>query len=109
MTERIRWLSVAALLLITATAPACYTLLKHPRLASLDYERPGSNRCIECHSSADIWKFNHSKNMRTHNGTGGDWSAYYDVPWWYERRWDYAPRTEPKKEENENTTDRHSP
>ena len=102
MTNRFRFFFVGVLLGIIAAVPACYTLLKHPRLASLDYQRPDDSLCLSCHSNAEIWNFNHPNNIQTYMGKSSSWTEYYDVAWWYEHRWEYKPNNKNKKDKNEN-------
>jgi hypothetical protein len=71
-----------ALLVTVALTSACYTILKHPRLAHLDYRRPDNKQCAACHSSDEIWGFHHLPYAPT-----------TDVPWWYERYWGYEDST----------------
>jgi len=92
MSTRYRSLLVVASLLSAASLSACYTLLKHPRLAELDYGRPDSRQCGNCHSSEEIWSFNHASKGSTSAGDKNKWAKYYDLPWWYERQWDYDPQ-----------------
>ncbi len=102
-------LLVAALLSATVLS-GCYTLLKHPRLAQMDYQRPDDKRCANCHSSAEVWSFNHTPGTPTYVGYSGKWADYYDIPWWYQRVWDFEPsvKTKPvesrdeEKDSNEN-------
>jgi hypothetical protein len=93
MTERYRSYSLSVLLFVVALAPAlpaCYTLIKHPRSQQLDYARPSDNRCRGCHSHQQIWSFNHASPPQPNSGRYSDrWMRYYEVPWWYERFWDY--------------------
>jgi hypothetical protein len=97
MSTRYRSLLVAVLLCSVVTAPACYTLLKHPRLASMDYQRPEGDPCANCHSNEEIWSFNHPEIKPSYSGYTGSWTKYYDYAWWYERSWDYQPHTESEK------------
>lgn len=68
----------AVLIVILATAPACYTILRHPRIAQLDYERPDDNQCAGCHTSTEMWRFHHLPK-----------APVTDTPWWYEWYWNY--------------------
>jgi hypothetical protein len=102
MTNRFRALIAVGLLLIIAFLPACYTLLKHPRLAEINYRRPDDKNCENCHSNSDIWKFNHNNKINTLTEKSGVWSEYYDLAWWYESRWNYEPARHRTKENNEN-------
>jgi hypothetical protein len=105
MTSKFRLFSIAALVAIMCSLPACYTLLKHPRLASMDYQRPESTQCSGCHNNTEVWKFNHSNNIRAYAGRDGAWSEYYEIPWWYEHRWGVEPDAEHKKDKNENDSE----
>jgi hypothetical protein len=91
MTTRYRLLLVAASIISVAAVPACYTLVRHPRLASHDYRRPDDKQCAECHSGKEIWAFNHAPRRPTYVGYANTWVEYYDVAWWYKRAWKYSP------------------
>jgi hypothetical protein len=79
---------VAVALLAMALLPACYTLFRHPRLQQLNYRRPESNRCQTCHASQELWRYTHPSTMPARTGP---WGAFYDTPWWFDRRWDVGP------------------
>ncbi len=71
------YLFVAALVAAAAT-PACYTLLQHPRVAEIDYQRPEGKRCFECHTDEEIDGFHRQPNAPDSG-----------IPWWYDRYWYY--------------------
>lgn len=51
---------VAILLLaLAALGPlaACYTLVQHPRVASLDFRRPEGKSCTGCHGAQEVRAF----------------------------------------------------
>lgn len=83
-TKRLTILIAALVVASSSVLAGCYTLFRHPRLAKMDYRRPASNHCIECHTSASLWRFSHPARLPR---TGRPWSDYYDAPWWYEGRW----------------------
>lgn len=78
MSKPCRLYLFVVLLVTVAVTPACYTILKHPRLAHLDYRRPDDKQCLTCHTSDEIWGFHHLPH-----------SPATDIPWWYERYWSY--------------------
>lgn len=96
MSSRYRLLVLVASLIGATLFSGCFTLLRHPRLSHLDYQRPDDNQCVNCHSSQEIWAFNHSAKSPTYVGYSGKWSDYYDVPWWYKRAWDFEPDVKTK-------------
>ena len=104
MSIRDRCLLIVASTLIIAALPACFTTLKHPRLASLDYARPDDCRCSNCHSNEQIWSFNHSAMKPTYESYSQSWLLYYDIAWWYTNRWDYHPDILEERGDHENTT-----
>jgi hypothetical protein len=78
-----RYLIVLALLAATLACPACYTLMRHPRVAQLKYARPGSDQsCGTCHDGMQIRAFNHPPHLRS--GTGA-WATYYETNWFRQR------------------------
>lgn len=101
MTSRYRLLLLTIPAAILAVVPACYTLIEHPRLASMDYNRPDDKQCVNCHTSEDIWEFNHPPNKPTYAGYDDAWFEYHDACRWYKRSWGYTPdvvpRTNPRK------------
>jgi hypothetical protein len=70
----------AALLVLSS----CYTILRHPRIAEADYERPESNRCFDCHTDEEVYYFHYPANL-------GRAPVYWDdalySPWWYNVYW----------------------
>ena len=88
MTRANRLYFIVALLLIMVAGPACYTILKHPRLAKLGYERPEPSQCESCHSNDEIWSFHQPAQAQYYfDWLSGGWGYYYDIPWWYEDYW----------------------
>jgi len=85
---RVKIFVAVALLSATALLPACYTVLQHPRLAQLRYQRPESHTCRSCHSGDDLWRYTHPAALPRATGV---WRDYYDVPWWFERHWQTTP------------------
>jgi hypothetical protein len=96
MTSRYRLTLIAVAICCVLAAPACYTLLEHPRLASLDYQRPDDKRCANCHTSEEIWAFNNPPRKPTFVDFGAAWFEYYDVARWYQRSWNFTPRVLPE-------------
>ncbi len=84
------------LLIIMATvlvSPACYTLLKHPRIDTTAYGEADDSRCASCHNEEEVWSYHHPPNHRYYSGAGSyyDWGFYYAVPWWYGANWYDTP------------------
>jgi len=80
----LRKLTVTLLLIIlNGSFAACYTLFKHPRLAKLNYRRPDDNRCVACHSHADLRRLVSPEKLRRTNAA---WDGFYDDPWWFDER-----------------------
>ena len=79
-TRRTTILLAAAALAAAVLLPACYTLMQHPRLASLDYARPSDKRCLNCHAEADLRRL---VIARQHTASRDPWRTYYDEPWWF--------------------------
>lgn len=104
MTSRYRLLLVAVSISCSAALPACYTLLQHPRLSSLNYQRPEDTECVNCHTSEEIWTFNHAPRKPSYEGYAEGWIEYYDVPRWYRRSWGYTPRVGPEVDPHEQSS-----
>jgi hypothetical protein len=94
-------LVVAALIGSAAGVSGCYTRLLHPRLAEINYQRPDSKQCGNCHSSEQIWSFNHTWKKPDYSGGRGNWIDYYDTPWWYEKGWKFDPRAGARPDKND--------
>jgi hypothetical protein len=70
---------IAALALI-AFVEGCYTLVRHPGIARLNYLRPPSDTpCTSCHTSEQRLAFVSSQRL---DRARGPWGALAD-PWWY--------------------------
>jgi hypothetical protein len=80
-------------------------MTKHPRLASLDYARPDDQSCSNCHSSEEIWAFNHASDKPTHESYSRAWIRYYDTAWWYDKKWKYHPTIEKESSQKEKTSE----
>ena len=104
MSIRYRCFLIVVSTLTLAAVPACFTALKHPRLASLNYARPEKGPCSNCHSNEQIWSFNHSALKPTYDSYSRPWLLYYDTAWWYAKRWDYHPDILEERGDNENST-----
>ena len=70
-------------------SPACYTLLKHPKVKRDVYEEVADNRCTNCHYEDELWAFHHPPNHPSAYPVG--WDEYYLVPWWYDAYWHFEP------------------
>lgn len=79
-TRRTRLLATIAAVAAAVLTPACYTLLQHPRLASLDYARPSSKHCLTCHTEQQLRTLVAGSR---HAQTQQAWRSYYDEPWWF--------------------------
>lgn len=73
------------LLLATLATPACYTLLKHPRVKRVVYEEVDDKRCNTCHLEDELWSYHHPPNQWYGYGA----VALDIVPWWYNDYWYY--------------------
>lgn len=87
MTNR-SWLYVTVIGFTLLLTPACYTLLKHPRVKRVVYEEVTEKRCNTCHVEDEIWLFHHPRNLVYTDVPGySAWTDYYEVPWWYNDYW----------------------
>jgi hypothetical protein len=105
MSIRYRFVLVIATAIGAAGCTACYTLTQHPRLASLDYARPKGTPCTKCHTNEETWAFGHPPMRATYASYSRAWTAYYDTPWWYGKRWDYHPHSEESRHDTGKTTE----
>ncbi|HEX5131608.1 MAG TPA: hypothetical protein VFX92_03875 [Candidatus Krumholzibacteria bacterium] len=64
----------------TAVLTACYTLVQHPRVASMNFRRPQGEACTACHEPAAIRAFVRQEHLAAETGA---W-AVLDDPWWVE-------------------------
>jgi hypothetical protein len=85
---RSKLLAAVALLSCTVALPACYTILQHPRLAQLDYQRPAAADCRTCHTRDDLWRYVHPSGLPAQPGA---WHDSYNTPWWNEHHWGRTP------------------
>jgi hypothetical protein len=84
---RFRFSLIAAILFALLMSPACYTLLKHPRVKQdLVYVEVSDNRCNSCHYEDDLWSYHHPTN-HWYDSMGHGRGRY--VPWWYNDYWYY--------------------
>ena len=89
MTVRSSYLVLGLLLTILAT-PACYTLLKHPRVKrERVYVEIESDQCTSCHYRDELKSYHVPVNRAIAEGKG--WKEYYSIPWWYSGEWQYGP------------------
>ena len=74
--------STAVLLL---AGSSCYTIIRHPRITQNDhYQRPENNRCFDCHTENEVYRFHHPVNISRPPISWDD--SHYD-PWWYDGYW----------------------
>jgi hypothetical protein len=80
-------------LVTVAVSPACYTLIKHPKVKNDGlYQDVEERQCTNCHYEDEIWSYHHPPNHRSYVGSQySNWESYYEVPWWYESYWLYTP------------------
>ena len=83
------WSYVVPLVFVLLALPACYTLLKHPRVRTASTEEVADNRCTSCHATNELWAFHHPPNHSVTYPHG--WDQYYLVPWWYDAYWHFEP------------------
>ena len=89
MTNRNRWgtaiITAAGAAVLLLAGSSCYTIIRHPRITQDDsYQRPEHNRCFDCHTENEIYRFHHPANI-SRPPIGWDDSHYY--PWWYDAYW----------------------
>lgn len=78
--SRYLWL-VAAFVLIAAIE-GCYTLVRHPGIPQLNYQRPPSDSpCASCHSPEQHLAFVTPQRFDPARGVWGKLSH----PWWFEK------------------------
>ena len=67
--------------MLIAAVEGCYTLVRHPGVARLNYMRPASDTpCTNCHTPGQRLAFVSSHGLdRAH----GPWGALAD-PWWFD-------------------------
>ena len=104
MSYRYRFLLAAAIVVALTGLPACYTIMKHPRLASMEYGRPEDSQCTNCHSDEETWAFNHPSPKPTYQSYSNAWIKYYDTAWWYDKLWKYHPQVDKVKDQNDKTS-----
>lgn len=73
----------AAILCVLACASvgplaACYTLVQHPRIASLNYQRPQGKSCTGCHTEKAVRGFLEPERLAPQPPP---WDSLTD-PWW---------------------------
>jgi hypothetical protein len=90
MTARRFNFPLVAVLATSFVAPACYTLLKHPRIETAVYEAAENRRCSSCHEDEEIWGYIRPESHPVYP-VEGDWDYYYVYPWWWDSYWYFAP------------------
>lgn len=100
MTSRRYGYMIAAAVVAVLTLPACYTLLKHPKVRrGALYEDVGSDRCTTCHYGDELWNYLHPPNQASSfDVSPAAWDAYYFVPWWYTASWRADPHGPPEND-----------
>ena len=90
MKNRITLYVVAVTVVALFLTPACYTLLRHPRVKRVVYEEVTDRRCNSCHRQEEVWAFHHPPNQRFLRVLEQPvWNRYYNIPWWYNEDWYY--------------------
>ena len=86
-----RILMVIAVLATATVTPACYTLLRHPRVLRVaQYEDVEDQRCKNCHAEEEVWGYHHSPHhYYVYDARYPAWGVFYDIPWWYNANWYY--------------------
>jgi len=60
---------------------SCYTLVEHPRVASLDFRRPSTRAgCTPCHTREAVWSFLYPQRTALDSAP---WSSL-QYPWWFD-------------------------
>ena len=99
MTRLATACAIATALLTLLLTPACYTLLKHPRVRTdVAYEEVNDKQCNNCHAKAEIWSFHHSSPHPDRYTIGSNWFYFYDLPWWYNAYWYDVDKDDPSTE-----------
>jgi hypothetical protein len=73
--------AILLLLAVVSAGPlaACYTLVQHPRVASLYFRRPPEGKsCTDCHRTEELHGFLRPANLSPETPP---WDALAD-PWW---------------------------
>ena len=66
------------------TVSSCYTILRHPRIAQADHQRPENNRCFDCHTEDEVYGYHYPVNI---GRPPVDWHDTLYAPWWYDAYW----------------------
>jgi len=74
----------------TLATPACYTLLKHPKVDMTVYEETPDSRCTSCHSEDDVLSYFHPP-VHPQYGYPEDEFVWNEPPWWWENYWYFVP------------------
>ncbi len=74
--------AILLLLALAAVGPlaACYTLVQHPRVASLNFRRPQGKSCTGCHRAEEISGFLRPEHLAP---PPTPWDTL-TRPWWIE-------------------------
>jgi len=92
---RTSYLALSFLLIMLAT-PACYTLLKHPKVKrGRVYVEVETNQCTSCHYDDELKSYHIAANRATDQAKG--WKEYYSTPRWYSTGWQQEPEQEPAR------------
>jgi hypothetical protein len=74
-------LVLTAVILLAGAVEGCYTLVRHPGIARLNYARPSSETpCIQCHTSGQRLAYVSSHGL---DRARGPWGGL-DDPWWFD-------------------------
>ncbi len=62
---------------------SCYTLVEHPRVASLEFRRPSTRGdCTSCHTRDEVWSYVYPRHMVLDSAP---WSSL-QYPRWFDSR-----------------------
>jgi hypothetical protein len=93
MTVQRSFRLLSIILVTVLVSPACYTLVKHPKVKKEGvYQKVEDRKCTNCHYEDEIWSYHHPSNHRLYTDARyANWESYYEMPWWYESYWYYTP------------------
>ena len=63
---------------------ACYTIMRHPRIAEADHQVTNNYRCLDCHTENEVYNYHHPITI---SRPPVDWDDALYAPWWYDAYW----------------------